>query len=232
MFSRYFTDSHSIKTLPSYLLSSFIFISVIFLLFHISGFERVFEWNKSLRDAATGFAVFSLITYALREKLYSPLWCLSLFPYLTQLVIYAYVLIHANMSWTIDYDLIHPISCFSFTNQPSRHASLPSHKTVQGNGAFPFLSFMELSSRQAFCLLLYIWDTTSYTMTRYARKICCPSCRPTKKKRLNLFQTASDCPSCFLPLSFLCCSYQPLSSAAIKPFPSAGIVTVKCVSYG
>lgn len=73
MFSRYFTDSHSIKTLPSYLLSSFIFISVIFLLFHISGFERVFEWNKSLRDAATGFAVFSLITYALREKLYSPL---------------------------------------------------------------------------------------------------------------------------------------------------------------
>ena len=108
MFSRYFTDSHSIKTLPSYLLSSFIFISVIFLLFHISGFERVFEWNKSLRDAATGFAVFSLITYALREKLYSPLWCLSLFPYLTQLVIYAYVLIHANMSWTIDYDLIHP----------------------------------------------------------------------------------------------------------------------------
>ena len=42
MFSRYFTDSHSIKTLPSYLLSSFIFISVIFLLFHISGFERVF----------------------------------------------------------------------------------------------------------------------------------------------------------------------------------------------
>ena len=108
MFSRYFTDSHSIKTLPSYLLSSFIFISVIFLLFHISGFERVFEWNKSLRDAATGFAVFSLITYALREKLYSPLWCLSLFPYLTQLVIYAYVLIHANMSWTIDYDLIPP----------------------------------------------------------------------------------------------------------------------------
>ena len=108
MFSRYFTDSHSIKTLPSYLLSSFIFISVIFLLFHISGFERVFEWNKSLRDAATGFAVFSLITYTLREKLYSPLWCLSLFPYLTQLVIYAYVLIHANMSWAIDYDLIHP----------------------------------------------------------------------------------------------------------------------------
>ena len=108
MFSRYFTDNHSIKTLPSYLLSSFIFISVIFLLFHISGFERVFEWNKSLRDAATGFAVFSLITYALREKLYFPLWCLSLFPYLTQLVIYAYVLIHANMSWTIDYDLIHP----------------------------------------------------------------------------------------------------------------------------
>lgn len=108
MFSRYFTDNHSIKTLPSYLLSSFIFISVIFLLFHISGFERVFEWNKSLRDAATGFAVFSLTAYTLREKLYSPLWCLSLFPYLTQLVIYAYVLIHANMSWTIDYDLIHP----------------------------------------------------------------------------------------------------------------------------
>lgn len=72
MFSRYFTDSHSIKTLPSYLLSSFIFISVIFLLFHISGFERVFEWNKSLRDAATGFAVFSLITYALREKFIPP----------------------------------------------------------------------------------------------------------------------------------------------------------------
>lgn len=96
------------KTLPSYLLSSFIFISVIFLLFHISGFERVFEWNKSLRDAATGFAVFSLTAYTLREKLYSPLWRLSLFPYLAQLVIYAYVLIHANMSWTIDYDLIHP----------------------------------------------------------------------------------------------------------------------------
>lgn len=232
MFSRYFTDSHSIKTLPSYLLSSFIFISVIFLLFHISGFERVFEWNKSLRDAATGFAVFSLTAYTLREKLYSPLWRLSLFPYLAQLVIYAYVLIHANMSWTIDYDLIHPYFLLFVYESILTHASLPSHKINPKNGAFPFLSFMELSSRQAFCFPLYTWDTTSYTMTRYARKICCPSCRPTKRKRLNLFQTASDFPFCFLPLSFLRCSYRPLSSAAIKLFPSAGIVTVKCVSYG
>ena len=221
MFSRYFTDSHSIKTLPSYLLSSFIFISVIFLLFHISGFERVFEWNKSLRDAATGFAVFSLITYALREKLYSPLWCLSLFPYLTQLVIYAYVLIHANMSWTIDYDLIHPYFLLFVYESTLTACFFAFSQNRPGKWRF---SISVLYGIIVAASLLFAAIYLGYYL--------CPSCRPTKKKRLNLFQTASDCPSCFLPLSFLCCSYQPLSSAAIKPFPSAGIVTVKCVSYG
>lgn len=59
-----------------------------------------------------------------------------------------------------------------------------------------------------------------------------PILQTNKKEALEFISDRIGLPILFSSLIFLRCSYRPLSSAAIKLFPSARIVTVKCVSYG
>ena len=104
------------KEIRPYAVLSFLFISLLFLIFYIAGFQNIGQWDKSIKDFLISIILFTATQYAIKEKLTRPVWILSLAPAFLNLAIYGYVILKVNESWNTDYIHIHTfflIACYT-----------------------------------------------------------------------------------------------------------------------
>lgn len=105
-----------VKEIYPYTVLSFLFISLLFLIFYIAGFQNIGRWDKSIKDFLISIILFTATQYAVKEKLTRPVWILSLVPAFLNLAIYGYVILKVNESWNTDYTHIHTfflIACYT-----------------------------------------------------------------------------------------------------------------------
>ena len=135
------------------------------------------------------------------------------------------------MSWTIDYDLIHPYFLLFVYESTLTACFFAFSQNRPGKWRFSIsVLYGIIVAASLLFAAIYLGYYLLYNDTIRAENML-PILQTNKKEAFEFISDRIGLPVLFSSLIFLVLLL-PLSSAAIKPFPSAGIVTVKCVSYG
>lgn len=146
-----------VKEIRPYTVLSFLFISLLFLIFYIAGFQNIGQWDKSIKDFLISGLLFTATQYAIKEKLTRPVWILSLAPAFLNLAIYGYVILKVNESWNTDYVHIHIfflIACYTALSSAITLSLLK--KFVPGKSRTISLCFSLVMSAAFILSLLYL----------------------------------------------------------------------------